>query len=427
MTFVFIAASFWTVGVNSVIAAEVFLGITRSETARIPATVVRVQTQQAFAEKSSEVRVVLEADLRRSLAFRMINPPRIPEIWKTKTPHKTLIKKIGKKGIEAVIWVKLEFESQNVMMEGQVYDGGSGALVIAKRYVGESKILRKIVHRFADEVVFRYTGEKGIAQTRIAYTSKLTGTKELYLIDYDGYNPRRLTNDRTLSLSPEWSPDGRWITYTSYRDDNPDIFTLDIETGRRWKMVGFPALNISPGWSPSGDRLAFASTVKGTLQLYVMNQNGKRMKRLTSGLGDSLSPTWSPSGQEIAFVSNRGGPPQIYLINAFGMNLRRLTFEGNYNTSPAWSPQGDWISYTCRVKGRMRICLISVDGTRQVQLTDGRGEQEAPSWAPDGRHLVYRSTHDTRRGDLYMMNVDGKEVERLTFNGAHNGSPAWSP
>jgi TolB protein len=417
----------WMGRAHSVLAAEVFLGITRSEASRIPATVVRVRADRTFAGKSSEIRSVLEADLRRSLAFRMINPPSMPEIWKTETPQKELIKEIGKKGIEALIWVDVEFQDKNVVMEGYVYDGGSGTLIIRKRYTGEAKVLRKMVHRFADEVVFRYTGEKGIAQTRIAYTSRLTGSKELYLIDYDGYNPRRLTSDRSLSLSPEWSPDGRWITYTSYREGNPDIYTLDLETGQRWKMVGFPALNISPGWSPAGDQLAFASTVNGTLQLYVMNQNGKSMKRLTSGLGDNLSPTWSPNGQEIAFVSNRGGSPQIYLINVFGTNLRRLTFNGNYNTSPAWSPKGDWIAYACQVKGQMRICLIGADGTQQVQLTDDPGEQEDPAWAPDGRHLVFRSTQASRGGDLYMMTIDGKEVERLTFNGAQNGSPAWSP
>ena len=423
----FLASTPGWVNTDPVIAAEVFLGVTRSETIRIPVTVVRVEADRAFAAQANEVRAVLEADLRRSLVFQVIDPPNLPEIWTTKTPHAALIKKIGKGGIEAVIWITLKLQNQNAAMEGRVYDGGSSTLVIGKRYIGEAKALRRIVHRFTDEVVFRYTGEKGIAQTRIAYTSKVTGNKELYLMDYDGYNPRRVTGDRSLSLFPAWSPNGRWITYTSYREGNPDIFTLDIETGQRWKMAAFPGLNISPSWSPSGERLAFASTVGGALHLYVMSQDGMQMKKLTTGSSDNLSPTWSPSEQEIAFISNRGGSPQVYLMSAFGTNLRRLTFSGHYNTSPAWSPKGNWIAYTCRIEGRMRICLIRPDGTQQIQLTDGPGEQEDPAWAPNGRHLVFSSTQASRGGDLYMTDIDRGEVERLTFNGAQNSGASWSP
>lgn len=420
-----IALSCWA-GASPVSAAEVFLGVTRSETARIPASFVHLQASSALVGQETEVREVLEMDLRRSLVFRMVKPPNMPEIQGAENPKPDLIKKVGAEGIEAVIWATLSKRGQDLVLEGRVYDGGSGTMMVGKRYIGEAKALRTMTHRFSDEIVFRYTGERGIAQTRIVYTSNLTGAKELYLMDYDGGNAMRLTEDRSLSLSPEWSSDGRWITYTSYRDGNPDIFTLDLETVRRWKMIGFPGLNISPAWSPTGDRLAFASTRDGISQLYLADREGKGLVKLTAGLGDSLSPTWSPSGQEIAFVSNRGGTPQIYLMNSDGTNVRRLTFSGVYNTSPAWSPKGDWIAYACRVENRMRICLINPDGTQQVQLTDGAAEQEDPSWSPDGRHLVFRSTLNGP-GDLYMMNEDGQDMERLTFNGMQNSSPAWSP
>jgi TolB protein len=408
-------------------AAEVFLGITRSEAAAIPASVVRVTAPGAMAGKVSEVKAVLEADLRRSLVFRMIDPPPLSDLLAADSPDAGLITKIGKRGIEAVIWVGLESDGKDVILEGQVFDGGTAVLVFGKRYLGDARVLRAIIHRFADEMVFRYTGERGIAETRIAYVSKVTGSKEIYVMDYDGFNPRRVTSDRSLALSPEWSPDGKWISYTSYRDGNPNIYTLELQTGRRWKMVGFPGLNISPTWSPQGDRFLFSSAKAGTMQLYSMNRDRSGLRKLTGGLADNLSPSLSPTGAEMAFVSNRGGRPQIYLASTDGTNPRRLTFKGTYNTSPAWSPKGDWIAYTCQVEGLMRICLITPDGSTQFQLTDGRGEQEDPSWSPDGRHLVFRSTRDSSGGDLYRMSVEREDLERLTFNGAQNGSPAWSP
>ena len=413
--------------IGGALSGEVYIGITRSEGSPIPASLIRVQGSDTVGGVASEVRAVLEGDLQRSMVFTMKDPPNFRGIFRKGDPKPKLVRKIGREGIDAAIWIFVESRGQDIVLEGRVYDGGSGAMIFGKRYIGEKKILRTMIHRFSDEVVFRYTGEKGIAQTRIAYASKLSGTKEIYIMDSDGFHPRRVTSERSLALSPEWSPDGKWITYTSYREGNPDIYTLELRTGRRWKMVGFPALNISPSWSPLGDRLAFASTKGGSLQLYMMNRDGTELTQLTRGLGDNLSPSSSPTGQEIAFISNRGGTPQVYLLKSDGSDLRRLTFKGNYNTSPAWSPKGDWIAYTCRVEGRMRVCLITPDGSRQAQFTDGNGEQEDPSWSPDGRHLVYRSTEKSAGGDLFRMSMDQTRVERLTYNGALNGNPVWSP
>jgi len=179
------------VGISPGWAAEVFLGITRSEATRIPASLVRLQASSTLAGQETEVREVLEMDLRRSLVFRVVRPPNMPEIQTAENPKPDLIKKVGTQGIEAVIWMTLGKRGEDLVLEGRVYDGGTGAMVMGKRYIGEPKIFRTLIHRFSDEIVFRYTGERGIAQTRIAYTTKLTGYKELYLMDYDGRNPRR--------------------------------------------------------------------------------------------------------------------------------------------------------------------------------------------------------------------------------------------
>ena len=412
---------------ESLYSEEVYLGITRSESVRISATLIRIEASEAIAGRTSEVRSIVEADLKWSGVFQVMDPPRLPNVLSLDELKEADIQAIGQDGVEAVIWIVLMVRGKDFILEGRAYDGASGNMVVGKRYAGRPGALRSMLHRFSDEIVFRYTGQRGVAETRIAYTSKLTGSKELYLMDYDGYNSRRLTSDQSLNLSPDWSPDGQWLTYTSYRDGDPDIYTMDLATGRRWKMVDYKGLDISPSWSASGDFLAFASTKGGTLQVYVMNRSGKEIRQLTHGFGDNLSPAWSPTGKEIAFVSNQGGTPQIYIVNTDGTNMHRLSFKGSYNTSPVWSPKADWIAYTCQVERRLRICLISPDGSQRIQLTHEPGEQEEPSWSPDGRHIVFRSTGDGKGGDLYRIMMDGGEAERLTFNGAQNGSPVWSP
>jgi len=287
---------------------------------------------------------------------------------------------------------------------------------------------RYIAHRFADDIVYQFTGERGIAQSRIAYVSDQTRQKELYLMDYDGANPQRITGDHSLSLSPHWTPDGRWLTYLCYRSGNPDICGIDITQNRRWKLVTFSGLNLSPVWSPDGEWMALA-TNHGVenLELFLFDRAAQKSRRLTFSLGDDLSPSWSPTGRQLVFTSDRGGSPQLYIMDADGANVRRLTYQGDYNTSPTWSPKGEWIAYTCRRNGRMRLCLITPDGrTGGILTTDGAWDDESPTWSPNGRHLLFTSN---RGGSyqLFLIQKDGTGLEPITQGGGNLIMPAWSP
>ena len=94
-------------------------------------------------------------------------------------------------------------------MDGFVYDSGSDEVVGGKRYVGSTSVVRLMAHRFADELVFRYTGEPGIARTKIVYVAEHGNARELFVMDYDGYEPKQITADGFLNLMPRWSPDRR--------------------------------------------------------------------------------------------------------------------------------------------------------------------------------------------------------------------------
>jgi TolB protein len=114
-------------------------------------------------------------------------------------------------------------------------------------------------------------------------------------------------------------------------------------------------------------------------------------------------------------------------MSSDGSNVRRLTFEGDYNAAPAWSPRGNWIAYVCRTpRKEYKLCLTSPDGQKRMQLTTGGGIDDSPSWSPDGRHLAFSSTADGK-SHIYMIDADGKDLERLTFEGTHNSAPSWSP
>lgn len=417
------------VGIIESGAADVFLEATRPDFQKIPIGVLGFQGKSATDGSAGQVADVLKADLRRSQIFSVADLPKLGiKVSDVDGAEKALFKEATENGISVLVWGKLGVKEADVVLDGYVYDGGDGEVVVSKRYAGPSSVVRLMVHRLADELVFRYTGEPGIARTKIVYVSEQAGSRELYVMDYDGYAPRQVTADGFLNLMPRWSPDRRFLVFTAYRSrTTQDIDMIELATGKRWTLVSLGGLNITPAFSPDGNDLVFATSQDGDSELYKLDTRTKVLQRLTNNSAGDLSPSWSPTGREIAFTSDRGGGPQIYLMSADGSNVRRLTYEGDYNAAPAWSPRGTWIAHVCRTPRReYKLCLISPDGQQRRQITTGPGVDDSPSWSPDGRHLVFSSTSDGR-SHIYMINWDGTESERLTSGGTHHSSPSWSP
>ncbi|NWF56408.1 MAG: Tol-Pal system beta propeller repeat protein TolB [Syntrophaceae bacterium] len=329
-------------------------------------------------------------------------------------------------GAEALVVGNLFYRDGSLTLEARLYDVVKKELIVGKRYVGEITDLSRMVHRFADEIIYALTGEQGFFQTKIIFVSQAGGFKELYMMDYDGRNVFPITNHKSTCLSPRVSPDGRWVLFTSYKFGNPDLFLKDLQTGEEKRISSHPGLNISPAWSPDGKRIALTLSKDGNSEIYAMNPDGSGLTRLTNHPDIDVSPTWSPDGQRIAFVSSRGGTPQIYVMSANGQNVQRLTFEGNYNTHPAWSPRGERIAFDASMGGGRNICLMNSDGSDLRVLTANMGQCEMPSWSPDGRHLVFSATRD---GDprIFLMNAEGTRIKRLTFQKGSDTYPYWVP
>ncbi len=427
-----------TIGLISILesgAADVFLEATRPDFQKIPLGVAGIQNSGGPEWLGGRIEEVLKADVRRSLVFSLIDLPsagiKVSNLGAGPDPA---FKQAAEHGVSVIVWGKAGMKNgekdkdSDINMDGFVYDAGSDEVVGGKRYVGSSSVVRLMAHRFADELVFRYTGEPGIARTKVAYVSEQGSARELFVMDYDGYDARQLTADGFLNLMPRWSPDRRFLVFTAYRNRNTqDIDMIELATGKRWTIVSLGGLNITPALSPDGNFLAFASSYEGNSELYRLDTRTKALQRLTVNASGDLSPSWAPSGRELAFTSDRSGGPQVFLMSGDGSNVRRLTFEGDYNAAPAWSPRGNWIAYVCRTpKKEYKLCLITPDGQKRVQLTTGPGVDDSPSWSPDGRHLVFSSTADGK-SQIYMINADGKDLERITFTGTHNSAPAWSP
>jgi len=311
----------------------------------------------------------------------------------------------------------------------RLYDTVNKRFLLGKRYRASRDLFRKTVHRFADEVVMQLTGKRGIAETQIAFLNQESAGKEIYLIDFDGYNLRRLTHDYTVNLSPAWSPDGKWIIYTSYAARNPDLVMIDTVGEKRQTLHRLPGLNAAPAWSPDMQKIALVLSRDQNSEVYVLNKD-RKLQRLTRHFNIDTSPAWSPDGKKIAFTSDRSGTgaPQIYIMDSSkgdGAKVTRISFGSSYNDNPAWSPNGDQIAYTSRVGKKFQIRIYDLNTHKSQVITKSPGSCEQPSWSPDGRFVIYRK-RENNRYNIFIRKVGSDRARQLTFSGKGH-SPAWSP
>lgn len=314
--------------------------------------------------------------------------------------------------------------STNLTVKVQLYDMDSRELIWEHEYSDLSANYRYIAHLITDEVVKRFTGEDGIATSKIAFINDSTKFKEIYVIDYDGYNLRRITKDNRLNVLPKWIPNTSQITYTSYLYNNSDLFLIDIERNKRRAVSTIQGLNSPTSYSPDGKFLV-ATLSRGVFpNLYLLNSKGEVVRRLTQGKYIDTSPCFAPSGKEIVFISDRAGYPQLYIMDIDGVNIRRLSTKGNCD-SPVWSPKGDKIAFTMKADGKYDIFLYDLPKNKIQRLTENSGNNENPAWSQDGRFIAFASTR-SGKSEIYIMGVDGSGVRKLADIPGKSYTPTWS-
>jgi TolB protein len=400
------------------------------------AAIQRFATRGSRAEAAgATVDAAIKQGLEFSGLFSVLNERAFLE--GTKSPFLD-----GAPAVNCPNWRQIDADA---LVQGEVETGPEGvratfrlhdvarcqALVRGKRFTGRNEDAKRVGKAIADEIVGAFTGVRGVSDTELAFVSNRGGSKEIFVMDADGGNPRAATRNRSLSSFPDWDPTGNSVVYTSYRHRNrPALFLVARGPSSPGRILS--GLNggrpIYRGvFDPKGARLAIVMSTEGNTEIFTVERGGGSLRRLTRNRTIDVSPTWSPDGSKLAFVSDRTGAPQVYVMNADGSNQRRLTFQGSYNTAPAWSPDGRWIAYETQVGGQFDIWLIDPEGQTNVPLVTHARSDEHPTWAPDGRKLAFSSTR-RGRADIYVTDLGGNADQALRItNAGENTNPAWGP
>ena len=253
---------------------------------------------------------------------------------------------------------------------------------------------------------------------KIVFTCFINQIDQICIMNADGTGRRQLTDLQATAFYASLSPDGQTVYFSSRQSGTYEIYSIDINGNNLKRLTQNIGTLYAPELSPDGSRIIFTSNGNG---LWVMNPDGSDPHAIT--FRDDIDPTWSPDGSMIAFASNRSGQRQLYTAKASGKQVNQVTDLNNMGGRSTWSPDGKWLAFYRGPEGDRDIYIIKIDGSGLERLTSG-GDNLGPSWSPDGEWIAFTSFRDGNN-EIYKIRSDGTGLTRVTNSLTSDWQPRW--
>ncbi|MGM0546121.1 MAG: TolB family protein [Bacteroidota bacterium] len=275
------------------------------------------------------------------------------------------------------------------------------------------------------------------------YDVEMNGVAENCSIDGD--NPIEITITAEETTSAEMKVNCKYalkdkIVFASDREDQTDLYSMNPDGNNVKRLTETSGEERYPAISPDGTQVVFwqqnpsAGSNYGTIR--IINADGSSPKKLTEQEYGATHPVWSPDGKEIAFSQGK----KIRVMNADGTERKAITDDTNYDFAPSWSPDGESFVFSSDGENSSRdIYVLDIGESGRTNLTDNDFYNNYPAWSPDGNKIAFLSNESDPDDiytalDLYIMDVDGNNREKIADlaiaavrSGDKASTPSWSP
>lgn len=249
-------------------------------------------------------------------------------------------------------------------------------------------------------------------------------------------SPSCTTSSKTAGASINNSLPNGTLSFLTTRDGNFEIYTMTADGKNVTNLTHHPALDFWSSWSPDGKYILFYTNRDGNNEIYRMNADGKNPVNLSNHPAHDYLPDWSPDGKRIVFTSDRDHKSrEIYTMHADGSHVVRLTENEFFEEVPTWSPDGKKLLFTRQLKdpgdtthaANGEIFIMDADGKNVQRLTHKNGYDSGAKFSPDGKRIAFYGTTEDHNFELFLMNADGSNITNLTNDILEDYSPSWSP
>lgn len=273
-----------------------------------------------------------------------------------------------------------------------------------------------------------------LAIPRLAFVGYVNGHTQIQLAESEA-QLTQLTFGNSNNSEPAWSPDGKRIVFVSDRDGNAELYLMDADGRNQTRITNDAKTDYMPSWSPNGDRIAFVSDRDGFTEIYTINTDGSGIVQLTSDGYDNFDPSWSPDGSMIISVSTRNAEAGngIWVMNSDGSGKVRIYASAQQSHHPVLSPDGTTLAFDRTTFDNaggsvLGVFTMSLDGSNLINISGTVSFANTPSWSPDGKRLAYAVEDNCDWYYCYdFVRVLSKEGAPSGWSWADVTQPAWRP
>lgn len=248
----------------------------------------------------------------------------------------------------------------------------------------------------------------------------------------NGYKEVQLTHNNSDNRYASYNKGGELIVFESNRNGNWQIYSMDVNGNNQRRVINSTSNDRRPTWHPYKNIILFESDRTGVNEIYTYDLSTRSLKKIPTGLkGNKLYAQFAPNGMELIFnYKVRDNNYNVYTISVKGKRLKKIIDNAFENAYPRYTRKGGAILYFSKKHTKnvndevyVRNNVINKD----KRLTNSSQNSNFANWSNNGARIAYSSMTESGNSEIFFMNKDGSSKRQITFNSGGNTLPNWSP